>query len=1131
MTTEAPVWDPSLNPADGIGRNRNTFRQILTLKVGDSINLGRIVEGAASIKSAYIWRTKDGWEVRLTSYSGAYGFSVEAEELKENNAIFDDLLRAGDVDPPFQGEKECACTCGAPCKSRYLPGHDQREKLLTGQVEAPQVAPAEIEVGEEPVDEVPVDEVPVEPPVEASEPEVAPDTEGEISQPSDTEEPTTDATPAPESAAVEPEAPKRDEYGEWFNQQILSPPKSTPQASKPPNDERLRQSDVYESLDGMLDPGSYSPKGDNINVQVSMIGIRDGFVSVTPFPRLDVCNCGCGAPSGKRRYLPSHDLRHRAWLVDKARSGDRRAYATLRGYGWLKYLYPDGQVPDSTSVDHVYSPARVPAGLPISPDVFSGYAMLDPGPGSQEQKIKRLTARRDAAKGAVARALLNEALYRLRGGYDRAMPIKPSYDRAKVMDLAFRLAAADVGVFYGSEKIAWSRLTNEIREQIQKSWNSRKSQLVSDAEELMDYADLNDPVLVTAGRMSAALLRRAVQAGLVGPVPYEMASRFPSVSSLFDPAKVKSGDDEERYSAVREETYEKYRGYLEFSGQDFNPMAKFYNYLAIEIADGRKPEWVTGDGDPWELARDAIQRNRYSDSIIPYWSEWWLAHGHESAVYSPTHVFRVLAKNAHDYMLTKGTGSRAVAVGDGGLHDMTLEAQRLNDITERGRAVFVERSPFEDDYFMMARKGEAFVGWGRVRSSDVKRVTKVFADAGALGGTNLPMGGGSAIKWDSDRRQIAFSDLSPRMVIRWLGDNFGTVLEQNVPFNHFFLGNGRNGYPTILQNAYLDGSATAQLNDWGVVHQVAGGAKALSEIAQDGAILSSWDLRRRGRSAVGATSESDSRQGLDEFVYAGLTNRGGKEFLTRAENLFVMKSEVLFGHGLLFAGHDLSIHGDRRAKYDNYMKGWGGSFSESLPVEQIASPQRLSAFRDGSAEVNIPNELRLEDVVALVVPDSYINDADATEAIDSIRKINPEIEIHYVDGGDTSRRSKAREVITRYNRAHGLAAWNLNRPERPVSTGDLVVASGDGLKSDMAWYNVYPMEVTRNNANSIYGRLRATPATRDWLDGNIPEDKREDANVWLASAIRSGVINKERQVQEVQIDPNHVVWFSPRLES
>jgi hypothetical protein len=774
---------------------------------------------------------------------------------------------------------------------------------------------------------------------------------------------------------------------------------------------------------------------------------------------------------------------------------------------------------------------RVPAGLPISPAAFRGYAMLDPGPGSQEQKIKRLEARRKAAKGAVARALLNEAMYRLRGGYDRAMPVKPSHDQAKVMDLAFRLAAADVGVFEDSEDVNWTHFTNDARSQLQTSWSTRRAGFVEDAETLMNSADLDEPLFITAGRIRAAILRRAVQAGLVGSVPYQMTLRFPNGNSRFEPSKAVTGDDDERYSPVREDAYERYRGYLEFSGQDFNPMAKFYNYLATEIAAGRKPEWVDGSGDPWDLARDAIQKHRTSQTIVPYWSEWWLTHGHEASVYDASYMFRVLAKNARDYTLTKAVGSQAVNVGDGGLHDMTLERQSLSGIGERGRAVFVEGSPFEDDYFMMAAKGETFAGWGRVRSADSKRVTKIMADAGALKGTDLPMGGDSSIKWDAARRHLSFDDLSPEKVVRWLGDNFGVTLELNVPYSHFYLGRGRDGYPTILQDAYLDGSATAQLNDWGVVHKVVGGVNALLEVAQNGAILSSWDKKRRGKAVAGSSAESDAKHGLDEFVFAGFSNAGGKEFLSRAENLFVMKSEIAFRHGLLFAGQDFGMHGDRRAKYDNYMKGWGGAFGESLPVEQIVSQQRIDAFRGNASEINVPNELRVEDAVALVVPDEYIGDAGAAKAIDLIRELNPDVEIYFVDGDDANRRAKAQEVVIRYNRAHGLAPWDLGRADSTVSVGDLVVASGDSSKSDMAWYNVYPMEITQSSGTRMRGRLRPTPATEEWLNGYVPPESREDANAWLASAVRSGVLNREREIQEVKIDPNHVVWFSPRLES
>lgn len=58
----------------------------------------------------------------------------------------------------------------------------------------------------------------------------------------------------------------------------------------------------------------------------------------TPRPRqLSECGCGCGA-SVSRRYLPGHDAKHKAALIQNALAGDTSAEAQLATLGWSGFL-------------------------------------------------------------------------------------------------------------------------------------------------------------------------------------------------------------------------------------------------------------------------------------------------------------------------------------------------------------------------------------------------------------------------------------------------------------------------------------------------------------------------------------------------------------------------------------------------------------------------------------------------------------------------------------------------------------------------------------------------------------------------------------------------------------------------
>ena len=51
-----------------------------------------------------------------------------------------------------------------------------------------------------------------------------------------------------------------------------------------------------------------------------------------------LCHCGCGGFTKGGRYLPGHDAKHKAALVEATRKGSKRAANKLEKLGWTKFL-------------------------------------------------------------------------------------------------------------------------------------------------------------------------------------------------------------------------------------------------------------------------------------------------------------------------------------------------------------------------------------------------------------------------------------------------------------------------------------------------------------------------------------------------------------------------------------------------------------------------------------------------------------------------------------------------------------------------------------------------------------------------------------------------------------------------
>lgn len=566
-------WEPSLYPDGEFGKFGNTYRAILSLGVGDNLDLAKVVEGAPNLKSAYVWRTKDGWEFRVATYSGIYGFSIEPDELKEDKGLFDTILRSADIELPFADKSKCACGCGAPSKAEFLPGHKERfndESNTNVQVDEedsqPKVAPTL------------TDDVPDE-----DQGENVPDVEPEVETP--------DAAQSPEPAATKPRRTEPDAYSKYLAKAILNPKKVAEEASESENNEFLTQGDVDDYLRGLVDPMAYVISDDAYSVAVELSGIRDQFVGVSPFPDASRCVCGCGGVAPRfGNYLVGHDLRHRSWLLSQIKRGDGHALEALKNLGWTRFLYPDFRLPsDFTSEDSVWK--RV-----------SGNATDE---------------------------------------------IKPSQNRKHLYMMAFKLALADVG--YYTEDTDLTELSVSQSTKLRSLWRNKQDFLRA-AEATLDSVDVGGSLVNIAGELYALVMTSAIRAGF-NDIKYSGFVRFPQGSRNFSPTKVKNGQDVESLSLVSEPVYTQYRDEMEFSGLEFDPMAKFFNYLATEISSGRKPDWVTSENeDPWMAAAESI--GNLPKEAKPFMAKWWVDHGYKAHMQSPPREFLVLAKGVADYTAT-----------------------------------------------------------------------------------------------------------------------------------------------------------------------------------------------------------------------------------------------------------------------------------------------------------------------------------------------------------------------------------------------------------------------------------------------------------------------------------------------
>lgn len=848
-------WNPDLHPRDRKGRFRDVFKSILKLDVGDYMDIASVVKDAPSIKNAYVWRTKEGWEIRGTSNSGVFGIAVTPQDLADDEFSFEDMLKAVNTDDPFPDASKCQCGCGSPAKSTYLPGHDARHKsalvkaALLGDPDAR--ATLEQKGWLKFLDKTPEKNKPGTK-VETPEPNADFDPTDDIQQAVDeqTDQITPDEPPIPEDDPfagepdpeldqafqdVEPLPPMPEEFddpGPDEDKPLPDPADAGWQPSDEEEEKALAQELADNAENEELDeesedefenaintvPENYAPESsiDTLDdVAAAVDGNNDEYVDIEPYPELDTCNCGCGsAKSATAKYLPGHDSRHKSALVKAARDGDKRAYVTLAQKGWLKFLdkalgksstgskVVDKQGEGKWSNEELeYDPSRVPAGMPISDD-YAQYQLLDPGPGDLEEQIERLSARRDAAKSSVDRNMLNETLFRLRGGHTASIERRPSKDLVTLRGMTLALILADVGVVLPDSSTHITAIGNvrysalrrafgsspAVLDHIKDKWkkNNRKA-YEEEAIKLLDEYSLDGDFLEQAGERYVSLYDRAIASGeLDMTYTPEMPLRggwleMDDFSTKAERIKAGASPDASWLGEISDRPgISGWRDYFlirEIDGLETDPRTDFFTHIGLELEkvfdDIRKTGDVDGSFKKRDLVWAQVWLNRIGNFAMPgvtgnlrrptfdspkisasemleqlakgdevhphigllvglhmghgimdgrratwmsefreFYTQWWGQHGGRDLVaFSAPKKYRSIAKHAMDYQRTKVMGFEGALVSEAPSHDITLEDQIVDvstarsvfamDAPDRGRAVFMRDTPFEDDYIMI----------------------------------------------------------------------------------------------------------------------------------------------------------------------------------------------------------------------------------------------------------------------------------------------------------------------------------------------------------------------------------------------------------------------------------------------
>lgn len=797
---EAKAWRPDLHPRDRLGRFRDVYKAVLGLKVGQAMDLSKIVDDAPHIQSAYAWRTKDGWELRGYSTSGVYGHRITPQQLAENEHEIEDRLEAINVADPFPDLKKCGCGCGAPIgtKARYVPGHDARHKsnLVKATLLGDQAARNELyalgwgKFHEKTADKAYPTVQPTPDPNEDFGPVGISPPEEAFDEPKDTPETTweddiaqAEATPAPKKAhwgdpdweppppvdhLANEEAWTKDEDGypvlwkPYIDKHHLDPEEVDALQKEKLEQEQDAADDaiIDAEVDEQLAEDEWEPTGSQLadTVVHEASQVDDEFSDVEPYPDLPTCNCGCGGTrSPTAKYLPGHDARHKSQLVKAAKEGDQRAYATLKAKGWLKFLDKSKdsgpKEPKTAKAQKAaaepktwsYDPERVPAGLPLSADVYPNFEILDPGPGDREEQIARLTERRNKARSLVDREMLNEALFRLRGGHEDGNVItRPSDDTRALRRWAASLWLREQGWimppnnknwFTDAGAIKYDNLPEELRDGLREMMatkGARQPYIDRAMKEMDEFARVDEPADEAMRRHVLMQMEEALQKQGHGSLDVEhhedrgilryaqslrlmdwLQKRVDSFGEDLQPSQIAAGNPAYWIEQV-------VRPYTPKYGAD-----EGVDYVArVELAKklwAHDPEFISlveQKSTPYAL--ETRLKMHFRANTNGFAERWWNEHGRDAV---QKHNFAATLSNtdldyfnkrvferAQQYKVKKESGDESVLLSEASMHDVTFDDFAVDeafddsiyesDTPDRGRAIFLRDSPFDDDYVM-----------------------------------------------------------------------------------------------------------------------------------------------------------------------------------------------------------------------------------------------------------------------------------------------------------------------------------------------------------------------------------------------------------------------------------------------
>ena len=698
------VWRPDLHPRDRRGRFRDVFAKILKMDIGQFMDLGSIVKDAPNIRSTFVWRTKNGWEFRGQTSTGTFSVHVTPESLQGNQHVMEDLLQGLDTPDPFDNFVKCADGCGAPVKgkSTYLPGHDARHKsmLIKNSLAGDQTATQMLQdkgwqkfLDKSVVDPgVKVDTPPANTNFDA--PNVAYETQK-------LDQLNTPDGPAYGHAGQDEDAPADDAPPPFTDEEV----------------EALQQQQEEENFDE-----TYDPIGVDSNLQTGndAAAKNDQYADVLPYPDLATCNCGCGNPrSPTAKYLPGHDSRHKSSLVSAAKNGDLRAYVTLENKGWLKFLNKDKSLPKANSnvpnkptaktggdiVLYDYNPDRIPVGLPTHPDIYPNYKILDPGPGTKDQQLATLSARRDSAMSLVDREMLNETMYRIRGGHVAAVKTTDPWSSKKAQTKAILSEAfLEMGMYDPFQDDVFENLVTQagsvkytniplfdMKPILAKK--SDRMKYLARAKERFNISKeeilTKTPAQIIADKIHTAMLERISileNMNNNGELPATqvagLINRIDNLTTRVTPRTVMIHPELMGQISTRnlEETYNSQL-------PPGSPIGDKFAFLPYQ--------------DRFKFAVDF-----YLDKFVPFngWDkgEGFIAIAHQQTTGLIPHI-----KHAFN---TYATGDDSALLSKAEHHDVNFEDHVINDVfaqelldspaPDRGRAIFLRDSPFEDHFLM-----------------------------------------------------------------------------------------------------------------------------------------------------------------------------------------------------------------------------------------------------------------------------------------------------------------------------------------------------------------------------------------------------------------------------------------------